>query len=194
MKKKQIFIELTSLLDVILIMLFMVMVQAENKTEEAVEKAEKQEAAFEAISKDYEDLSKAFSDKETEMEQALAELEEAKEKLNSRDLVMENIDVLTVRIRPDRSIFLHSEYRSFPTIDYSWEEPDYAYNRLKASLRDWISRAEDRSLFLVFRYDAEEIYHNEYEMIRRAVSEIRTEFKKQDITFYYIETDMGSEG
>ena len=66
MKKRQIVIELTSLLDVILIMLFMVMVRAEGKTTEAMDNAKQNEAALETLSGEYAALESAYAEKASE--------------------------------------------------------------------------------------------------------------------------------
>ena len=190
MKRRQIFIELTSLLDVILIMLFMVMVRAEGKTTEAMDHAKQNEAAFEAVAESYSELESAYEKKAAEAEHLSEELEDANRLLLSRDLVTENSDILTVSIMTDRKIRLQSEGRPVQTIVYDWEDPNYAGNKLKAALNDWVDSAGDKSLFFVFQYDRETIYYNEYAMIRASVQELKNDLKKQNKPFYYIELDI----
>ena len=192
MKKRQIFIELTSLLDVILIMLFMIMVQAEGKTTEAVDKAKQNEDAYESVAAAYDQLESAYAEKDAEAVHLSEELEDANRMLLSRDLVTENSDILTVSILSDRRIRLQSEGRINQAIPYDWEAPNYAENRLRASLKDWAQNTDEKSLFLVFQYDRETIYYLEYEMIKASVQELKNELKKQDQTFYYIELDIRS--
>lgn len=190
MKKRQIFIELTSLLDVILIMLFMVMVRAEGKTTEAMENAEKNKQAYEQLTEDYEKLSGDYAAKESEAERLSEELDAANRQLIARDLVRENCDILTVGVLTDRRISLQSDSLSYRAIAYDWTDPNYAANKLQAALREWIKGAGDRNLFLVFQYDREGIYYNEYAMIQKAFRELKSDLKKQDRSFYYIELDV----
>ncbi len=190
MKKRQIFIELTSLLDVILIMLFMVMVRAEGKTVEAIDSAKQNEAALETLSREYDVLESAYAEKASEVEALQESLDEANSLLLSRDLVAENSDILTVFVREDRLIIVRSEGRQNQAITYDWENPVYACNKLKAAMKAWIDRAEDKSLFFVFQYDREQIYYNEYEMIRNAVQELKNELKKENRSLNYIEMDV----
>ncbi|MBP5224536.1 MAG: hypothetical protein J6Z38_03030 [Lachnospiraceae bacterium] len=190
MKKRQIFIELTSLLDVILIMLFMVMVRAEGKTTEAMDNAKQNEAALETLSGEYAALESAYAEKASEAEGLKEALDEANSLLLSRDLVAENSDILTVFVREDRLIVVRAEGRQNQAISYDWEEPAYAYNKLKAALKDWTDRAGDKSLFFVFQYDREQIYYNEYEMIRNTVQELKNDLKKENRSFNYIEMDV----
>ncbi len=190
MKKRQIFIELTSLLDVILIMLFMVMVRAEGKTTEAMDNAKQNEAALESLSGEYAALESSYAEKASEAEALQDSLDEANSLLLSRNLVVENSDILTVFVREDRLIIIRSEGRQNQAISYDWEDPTYAYNKLKAALKAWTDRAEEKSLFFVFQYDREQIYYNEYEMIRNTVQELKSDLKKENRSFNYIEMDV----
>ena len=192
MKKRQIFIELTSLLDVILIMLFMIMVQAEGKTAEAVDKAKHNEEAYASAAAEYDLLESAYAGKEAEAVRLQEELEDANRLLLSRDLVTENSDILTVSILSDRRIRLQSENGIYQSVPYDWEAPNYAANRVKAALKEWSEKADGKSLFLVFQYDRETIYYLEYEMIKASVQELKNDLKKQDQMFYYIELDIRS--
>ena len=95
MKRRQIFIELTSLLDVILIMLFILLMQAKNTTAEAMDMAAAAESNTEQVRAELieayaeQDALKAEIDAETARADAQAERADALQ----RQLWTENIEI-----------------------------------------------------------------------------------------------------
>ncbi|MBR6705037.1 MAG: hypothetical protein IKI82_06365 [Lachnospiraceae bacterium] len=117
MKKRTIFIELTSLLDVILIMIFVLLTQARAQTTEAIDDAAADRAALKEIRRELKDEQAAAASREESLkaeigalESKAADLETQVEELGrqllTEDLVMDNSLVLTISVAADTSILL----------------------------------------------------------------------------------------
>jgi biopolymer transport protein ExbD len=203
-KRREIFIELTSLLDVILIILFVVLTQARTRTADAIAEAEadRSKAAVleQALADSREELdalrSSAASlqeeaDSLLEQTEALrAEADSARRRLLSRELVLDNSLVATVSI-PDRtSIRVETDGGGAQTISYAWEDDNYTRNALLSALRQALSAGEGQAVFLVFQYDRSAIYRAEYDMIRDVLGEIKLDAKQREIPLSVLELDM----
>ena len=204
MRRREIFIELTSLLDVILIMLFVVLSQARTQTADALAAAEADRAQTAALEQQLAD-SRAETDAlraETEALQQEAdslssradalreEADSARRRLLSRDLVLDNSLVLTVSV-PDRTrIRLETDGGGEQTVSYAWEDDNYARNALLSALRQQIDAGEDRAVFLVFQYDRADIYRAQYNMIRDILNEIKLDARQRDIAMSVLELDI----
>ena len=151
MKRREIFIELTSLLDVILIMLFVLLTQAKTQTADALAAAQADRAQVTALEQQLAE-SRAETDaarSETEALQQEAEgllsrteklqeeADSAKRRLLSRDLVTENSLVLTVSVPDGRQIRLETDGGGSQTISYAWEDDNYARNALLSAVTDY---------------------------------------------------------
>ena len=206
MRRREIFIELTSLLDVILIMLFVVLSQARTQTADALAAAEADRAQTAALEQQLAD-SRAETDAlraETETLQqeadALAsradalreEADSARRLLLSRDLVLDNSLVLTVSV-PDRTqIRLETDGGGSQTISYAWENDNYARNALLAALRRQIEEGDGQAVFLVFQYDRSAIYRTQYDMIRDILNEIKLDARQRDTAMSVLELDISA--
>ena len=204
MRRREIFIELTSLLDVILIMLFVLLTQARTQTSDALAAAEADRAQVTALEQQLAD-SRAETDAlraETETLQQEAdslssradalreEADSARRRLLSRDLVLDNSLVLTVSV-PDRTrIRLETDGGGEQTVSYAWEDDNYARNALLSALRQQIDAGEDRAVFLVFQYDRADIYRAQYNMIRDILNEIKLDARQRDIAMSVLELDI----
>ena len=204
MRRREIFIELTSLLDVILIMLFVLLTQARAQTSDALAAAEADRAQVTALEQQLAD-SRAETDAlraETEALQQEAdslssradalreEADSARRRLLSRDLVLDNSLVLTVSV-PDRTrIRLETDGGGEQTVSYAWEDDNYARNALLSALRQQIDAGEDRAVFLVFQYDRADIYRAQYNMIRDILNEIKLDARQRDIAMSVLELDI----
>ena len=128
MRRREIFIELTSLLDVILIMLFVLLTQAKTQTADALAAAQADRAQVTAL--------------EQQLAESRAETDSAKRRLLSRDLVTENSLVLTVSVPDGRQIRLETDGGGSQTISYAWEDDNYARNALLSAIPEIVpSRA-----------------------------------------------------
>ncbi|MBP5294495.1 MAG: hypothetical protein J6Y95_02105 [Lachnospiraceae bacterium] len=141
MKKREILIELTSLLDVILIMIFLLLSQARAETQAAIDDAAMESAAAESLAAELERVLDERDDLEASMEAERARFEEEKEALSesyaalerqmiAEGLVLENSRVLTISIGKDlSSVTFESEGGTY-RIAYQWGNDTYVKNRL----------------------------------------------------------------
>jgi hypothetical protein len=200
-KKRTIFIELTSLLDVILIMIFVLLTQARAQTTEAIEDAAADRAALKEIRRELKDEQAAAASREESLkaeigalESKAADLETQVEELGrqllTEDLVMDNSLVLTISVAADTSILLEVREGESIRIPYDWNDSTYAVNRLRSLLYEQLGLAEERTVFLVFQYDRTAIYHAEYETILHVVQGTKLEASQKEILLSFIEMDV----
>ncbi len=209
--KRTIFIELTSLLDVILIMIFVLLMQARTRTAQAMDKAAEEEKAAQEISRELDAARESMSAREEEArarEEALQEeidglirdveardeeIDGLKRRMASRELVLDNSLLITLSVTEDSSIRLEQAEQAEQAevrIAYDWENETYAVNRLRSLLSGGLDAAGGRAVFVVFQYDRELIYRAEYDMILRLVNEMKLEAKQQEIPLSFLELDI----
>ena len=206
--KRTIFIELTSLLDVILIMIFVLLMQARTQTAQAMDKAAEEEKAAQEISRELDQARESMSAQEAaaqereeglqeeiaglnqEVEAQQEEIAGLKRRMASRELVLENSLLLTLSVTQESEIRLEQEEREESVIPYDWADETYAFNSLRSLLHQGLGAAEGRAVFLVFQYDREHIYKTEYDMILRLVNEMKLEAKLQEIPLSVLELDI----
>ena len=199
MKKRMIFIELTSLLDVILIMLFVLLLQAQSETDKARVHAEEEQAAavsIEAALHEAEAENEALEASAAALSEELAEAKEALDrearKEMAESLVLENSRVLTISVPRESLIFVEEDAPSdfSERIVYDWENANYAYNRLNAILHERFRELSGEAFFVVFQYDREAIYRSEYAVILQAVQELKLTAKEAGTPLSFIEMDV----
>ena len=201
MKRREIFIELTSLLDVILIMIFILLGQAKAQAREAVNQAEAERAAMSGMSYEIEALKEeeaqmkaSFEEAEAAFEKEKAALSESIDALERRliteGVVMENSLVLTVSADDEAAVLLEVDNGESIRIPYDWGNDNYLKNRLASLLTEQLTNADARSVFIVFQYDRTRIYQTEYEVIGEVIREIKLEAGKREIPLNFIELDI----
>ncbi len=206
MRRREIFIELTSLLDVILIMLFVLLTQAKTQTADALAAAEEDRAQVTALEQQLAD-SRAEADAlrtETETLQQEAdgllsqaeklqrEADSARRRLLSRDLVLDNSLVLTVSVSDRTTIRLETDGGGEQTISYAWEDDNYARNALLTALRQQMEAGKGQAVFLVFQYDRAVIYRAQYDMIHTILNEIKLDARQRDVPLSVLELDISA--
>lgn len=185
MRQRQIFIELTSLLDVILIMIFVVLTQARSQTAAALESAEADRSAAEQ-------LQSELSESRAEAAQLREQAEALGRQVLTEDLVVDNSLVLTVSVSPGGAIRLESAGADAVLIPYDWADDTFAVNKLRSELLDALRATDREAVFIVFQYDRAAIYRTEYDMIARVVQEVKLEAKQRDIPLSFLELDIRS--
>ena len=199
MKKRMIFIELTSLLDVILIMLFVLLMQAQSETDKARVHAEEEQAAavsIEAALHEAEAEKAALRSSAAALSEELAEANEALDKAARKEitesLVLKNSRVLTVSVPREELILVEEDEPSAfeERIVYDWENGNYAFNRLKAVLHERFESLNGQAFFVVFQYDREMIYRSAYDLILQAVQDLKLEAKEAETPLSFIEMDV----
>ena len=182
MKRRTIFIELTSLLDVILIMIFVLLTQARSQTASALEAAETERMTAVQLE---EELATARSNADSWR----AEAEALTRQLITENLVLDNSLVLTVSCTRDGSILLECNEVEKALIPFSWDDPNPASNRLRALLLEELGNAGDDAVFIVFQYDRSEIFHTEYLAIEEIIRNVKLEAKQTDRQLSFLEFD-----
>ena len=190
MKRRQIFIELTSLLDVILIMLFILLTQAKTRTAEALDTAALAESDAAALRME---LTAAYDEQDALQARIDAQEERAdalQRQLWTENLVLDNSLLLTVSVDKAGRIRLETEGAGAVLIDYDWDDDTYAYNRLRGLLLDKLKGTDQEAVFLVFQYDRARVYHAEYNMIEDIIQEVKRVARERDIPLSVLELDL----
>ena len=197
MKRREIFIELTSLLDVILIMLFILLMQAKTTTAQALDTAAAAESNTEQIRAELaeafeeQDALQARIDAEAARADAQAERADALQReLWTENLVLDNALLLTVSVDRSGAIRLETEGEGLALLSYDWMDDTYARNKLRGLFLEQLRDTDRRAVFLVFQYDRARIYHAEYEMIETIIQEVKQEARTRDIPLSVLEMDL----
>ena len=195
---RNIVIELTSLLDIVMILIFAVMiknsqlVEASNQEVGELQKEnaemQKELAEFEGIS---EELANALGKlEEGDLETLLEQLHNAENEVNSYEymddiVIVYNIGLenrynntarcLTYGRATDENNKTHSVKRT------STEEWDYAVNSLKLDLKESIDEelegnVEDKYIYLVFSVDMTKIYADDYNDVEKILTDFETRY------------------
>lgn len=193
-RKRDIIIELTSLLDVIMIIIFMVMKEnsriigeKQNALNAAQQVNVQQTGELDRLSGRLEDLELQLADAEEKLEGGTAD--ELREKLNAAENKLESykaIDDVVIVL----NIGLENNYNnSVRTLTFgkvsedstvlqnrSNEEFDVSLNKLKVFVTDYITKVLDDKdnqtiVYVVFTYDAHKVYERDYEAVGEALKD-----------------------
>ena len=192
MKRREIFIELTSLLDVILIMIFVLLTQARAQTAKALESQAAEEKTAARLQEEVEDLSASLDHAWAELGIVQEENDQLKRQLMTQDLVLDESLVITIRAE-DETIIREIRDGVSDTIAYTWGNETYVSNKLKSLLLQDLSETEKHAVFIVFQYDRSGIYQNEYQMIESLIQEIKTTAKDMNLPLSLMELDLGTD-
>lgn len=183
-KRKSVIVELTSLLDVIFIMLFMVMNQSRTAAEEAQSNAAAEVAAAQVQVEAMEEEVEGYRVIIDEVEADRLNLESIKNKLNSYEVFEEYATIISV------SVLDHSYKRTIVvenggeavTADFSWDNMDYAENTLDEMLNSCIKDSEN-PVFIVFSYNGDKIYRQDYNMVSEVMTQVQGGYENVYIKF-----------
>ena len=191
MRKRQIFIELTSLLDVILIMLFMILMQARNQTNVVLAEAEE-------MIKSSQMAEQELILVQAEKNELMLQYDILQENYNTLgrqvltdNIVLDNSLVITVSTKDDNSILLETAGRQPIVISYEWNDENYAANSLRTEITNLVNQDSKESIFFVFQYDRSKVYNSEYNLICGIVQDVKQFAKTTGKWLNYIEIDIG---
>ena len=173
MRRREIFIELTSLLDVILIMLFILLIQAKTTTAQAMDASAQAETAAAQMQAE---LTEARSERaaleaeaQAQRDRADAEARRAdvqaeraeglQRQLWTENIVLDNSLLLTVSVDRSGNIRLETEGNGLAALAYDWADDTYARNKLRGLLLEQLRDTDREAVFLVFQYDRARVYH-----------------------------------
>ncbi len=183
-KRKSVIVELTSLLDVIFIMLFMVMNRSESAATEAQQKAETEITSAQAQVSQMEETLNDYKDILKETEEERNNLEYINNKLESYEKFNEYAKILSVYVVDGgykRSLVV-ADNEDKLTIDYGWDNMKYAEESLINGLKEHIDGTPN-PVFISFNYNSDEIYLQDYNMIAEAITAVQSGYKDVYIKF-----------
>lgn len=183
-KRKSVIIELTSLLDVIFIMLFMVMNQSRSAAEEAKSNAEAEIAAAKTEVSEMAEERDSYIEILDETEEDRKNFAQLKNRIESLESFSEYAEILSVYVLDGgykRSIKITDE-NEIGSIDFSSENLDYGKDNLILTLKEYIENT-DAPVFITFSYNSDKIYRKDYNMISEAITEVHSGYNDVYIKF-----------
>ena len=187
-RRKSVVIELTSLLDVIFIMLFMVMNDSRSAAYEAQSSAEKEVANIQA---EAEIMRNEYSQQLDEYEKILTELESEREnieymqnRIDSYQQFDEYAEIISVYILDSgykRSIRV-ADGKTAEVIDFDSDNISYGGKTLESTLNGYIDNSAN-PVFIVFSYDSNNVYIRDYNMVSAAITNVQGNYDNVYIKF-----------
>ena len=193
-RRRDIIIELTSLLDVIMIIIFMVMkensrmiVDKQNAINAAQQVNSEQAAAIDDLNDKVGDMSAQLAEAQGKLEEGSAEellekLEAAENKLESYKAIDDVVIVLNIGLENKYNntvrclTFGKVSESSSVTENRSDEDFEVSLNKLRVFVSDYITKVLDDSdnqtiVYIVFTYDPHKVYQRDYEAVGEALAE-----------------------
>ncbi len=183
-KRKSVIVELTSLLDVIFIMLFMVMNQSRNAAAEAQDTAAQEIAMAHSQVQTMQEEVDGYREIMDEVEAEREKLETMNSKLNSYEVFEEYATIVSVFVIDNtykRTIKVDNGDNAV-NIDFDWDNMDYAEKTFSDALKDCISDREN-PVFIVFSYNGDKVYRQDYNMISGVMTEVQGGYENVYIKF-----------
>lgn len=193
-KKRDIIIELTSLLDVIMIMIFMVM------TENSKLITEKQSTVDE-VKRQNSELSSQLSEAQAKLsegsvEELLERLQKAESKLDGYEYMDDVVTVIHIGLENRyantvRCLTFGTAYNSQDTNEQMIEirdtdELSAAINQMRVFIHEHISEAmqdESAIVYLVFSYDPSKVYQDDYAAVNAALNEAESRANSGNVRY-----------
>ncbi len=179
MKKRQnITVELTPLLDVILIILFLIITENNAKSEELKSAAEKEISGYVT---QIDSLKNSLGEKTGELNKKSSEIDEKDNIISGYARFDELSTIISVFVGKNyekdggRIIYI-SDGENTEHISFNWDNMRYAENSLKHSLSEKIKNASGNPVFITYNYDRDETYQRDYELISETLSEINEKY------------------
>ncbi len=193
-RKRDIVIELTSLLDVIMIIIFMVMKENSRVIGEkqyalnAAQQVNSQQAGeIGELSGRLEDLELQLADAEEKLEGGTADelrekLKEAENKLESYQAIDDVVIVLNIGLENNYNNSIRTltfgkvSEESTVLQNRSNDEFDVSLNKLRVFVTDYITKVLDDKdnqtiVYVVFTYDSHKVYERDYEAVGEALKD-----------------------
>lgn len=197
-KTRDIVIDLTSLLDVVMILIFAVMIKNTQLVEASNQKADElqeENAAMQSSLAEYEGIDEELANalgklEEGDLEALLEQLHNAENQLDAYEY-MDDIAVcyniglenrynntarcLTYGLASDEN------YKTFDVKRTATEEWSQAVTHFKLDLAEYIDQelqgnAEDKYIYLIFSVDKTKVYSNDYDDIEKILMYLETEY------------------
>lgn len=155
-KTSQIVIELTPLLDVIMIILFLILSESQNNTEQIIKETNDTINVQESIISQLQDDVNASNE----------ELELARGKLAAYEFFNEYADIVTIRVIntdvDSRKIVINGKDAN-ETIEFNWDNMTYAENAFKGIIDQYNNSTTP--IFITLSYNSETMFKQDYDFI-----------------------------
>ena len=167
--------DMTPLLDVIFIILFLVMVRNVKMSNEKLEEARLDtEKAEEMVAQAQAEKEAAVA--EAQRLQFLAEAEVAEFETLLEDAIILRVS-LEMKEDGNRQVVVQSGAQTQSSA-FDWDSTNEAFIYLGDTLEKYVLTVnEDNPVFIVFTYDSNKIYQSDYMMIERAMRYVQMDYK-----------------
>lgn len=195
-RTKEIVIELTSMLDVVMILIFAVMIKNSQLVEASNQKVmdlQEEQAEMQDCLTKYEGLSEELANaleklEEGDLETIIEKLHNAENEVASYEYMDDIVAVYNVGLenRYNSTVRCLTYGRTSDGNDKTHnvkradaEEWDYATKSLKLSLKEFIDKeleedAEDKYIYLVFSVDMTKVYSNDYDDVEKILMDFES--------------------
>lgn len=197
-RTRNIVIELTSLLDIVMILIFAVMIKNSQLVEasnQKVSELQKENAAMQDDLAEYggiaEELANALGKlEEGDLETILEKLHNAENQINAYEYMDDIVIVYNVGLenRYNNTSRCLTYGRAFDENCETYnvkrnatDEWDYVINSLKLDLKEYIDKEiqkneEDTYIYLVFSVDKTKVYSNDYDNVEKVLTDFETKY------------------
>ncbi len=161
-RPRQIVTDLTPLLDVILILLFLILSQTSMRSA---------------------DMQSELDSAKESLEQAQSSLEQARNVISGLEEYDENTLVITISITKaespddDRRTLYVADREGTSGITYGWDDLLYGENALKNELEGRFRAADGKVVFISFVYDSTKIYKRDHELVTSVLDKLQSAYE-----------------
>lgn len=167
-RRKQILVDLTPLLDVILIILFMFVARSQNAGG-----------------------SNNLSSQQKKLEEAKQAYEKINRETNSIKALDKACKTITVTVKSDdksekRKLIIQKEKEDEEVVEFGSSDVTYAKNSLKTKLNEEYMKLEEdeKVILLIFQYDENNIYNADYNFVDEVLKKVQKGNDKIYISYY----------
>lgn len=197
-RTRDIVIELTSLLDIVMILIFYVMIENSQLVEasnQEVSKLQKDNAEMQAELINYEGIDEELAIalgklEEGDLETLLEQLHNAENKLDTYEYMDDIVIVYNVglenRYNNTSRCLTYGQasdenYKTHTVKRNNTDEWDYVINSLKLDLKEYVDKelqeiTEDKYIYLVFSVDTSKVYSNDYDDVEKVLMDCETKY------------------
>lgn len=185
-RRKDIIIELTSLLDVIMIMIFMVMGENSKLVEETQSDLKTAQEEKSQLQIEYDDtyikLQEALGElEEGDLQEVLKKLRESESKLNAYEYMNDVVTVINIELKNNSNNTVRYLTYGDPS-DYDAEqnqceirsndELNTAIDKMKVFIHDYKTKSDIDILYVIFSFDPKNVFQDDYAAINEALKKM----------------------
>lgn len=195
--------DLTPLLDVIFIILFMVMIRnVDISNRKLAEARQYREEADQIVADIQQEKEEAIARIQEEKDAAVAEAERLQLKAEAEVAEFENLLVnaiiLRVSIEDGEDGSRLAVVRSgsqMQSSSFDWDNTEDAFQYLEKALASYITTVgEDDPVFITFSYDSNKIYRSDYTMVEQAMQDVQKEHANVYLQYREESEEVSSDG